>query len=79
MQLDRGDVAAAVSHLLEFNDIILRGARRDAGMPQWDDVFSEEDADALHAYLIDLSWQAYSAQQADEELQEEMKAGPAAH
>jgi hypothetical protein len=32
-------------------------------MPQWDDVLSAADAEAIHAYLIDLSWQAYNAQQ----------------
>jgi quinohemoprotein ethanol dehydrogenase len=26
-------------------------------MPRWDDAFSEEDANAIHAYLIDLQKQ----------------------
>jgi quinohemoprotein ethanol dehydrogenase len=47
-----------------FNDIVLRGARRASGMPQWDDALSENDADAIHAYLIDLAWSAYRAQAA---------------
>ena len=25
-----------------------------AGMPRWDDVLRPDDADAIHAYLIDL-------------------------
>jgi hypothetical protein len=33
-------------------------------MPQWDDVLNEEQATAIHAYLIDLAWQAYNAQAA---------------
>lgn len=46
-----------------FNGIVLHGARRYEGMPQWDDVLNEADAEAIHAYLIDLSWQAYEAEQ----------------
>jgi quinohemoprotein ethanol dehydrogenase len=46
-----------------FNGIVLYGARRFQGMPQWDDVLSAADAEAIHGYLIDLSWQAYNAQQ----------------
>ena len=47
-----------------FNDIVLRGARRPLGMPQWDDVLDDDDADAMHAYLISIAWEAYRAQQA---------------
>ena len=47
-----------------FNDIVLRGARRPLGMPQWDDVLDDDDADAMHAYLISIAWVAYRAQQA---------------
>lgn len=50
-----------------FAGIVLHGARRYRGMPQWDDVLTEADADAIHAYLIDLAWQGYDAQQADGE------------
>jgi hypothetical protein len=28
-------------------------------MPQWDDVFSEADVEAIHAYLIDEAWKVY--------------------
>ncbi|MBN1240859.1 MAG: c-type cytochrome, partial [Gammaproteobacteria bacterium] len=48
-----------------FKGIVLYGARRYQGMPQWDDVLTDEQADAIHAYLIDLAWQAYEAQQRD--------------
>jgi quinohemoprotein ethanol dehydrogenase len=47
-----------------FNDIVLRGQRRLLGMPQWGDVLDEADADAMHAYLISVAWEAYRAQQA---------------
>lgn len=44
-----------------FDDIVLRGALKGAGMPGWDDVLSTKDARALHAYLIA---EAHRAQQA---------------
>ena len=34
-------------------------------MPQWDDVLDEAESDAIHAYLVDLSWRAYQAQETD--------------
>jgi quinohemoprotein ethanol dehydrogenase len=42
-----------------FKDIVLRGALAGGGMGRFDDVLSQEDADAIHAYLIDQSWIAY--------------------
>jgi len=53
----------------DFKDIVLDGARRDRGMPQWDDVLSEEDVEAIHAYLIDLEWTAYTAQEEGKDVQ----------
>jgi len=47
-----------------FKQIILGGVLANAGMPPWDDVLSSEDADAIHAYLISISWDAYNKQQA---------------
>ena len=47
-----------------FNDIVLHGQRRQLGMPQWDDVLSEADSNAIHAYLTSIAWQAYRQQQA---------------
>jgi quinohemoprotein ethanol dehydrogenase len=46
----------------EFNDIILKGARRERGMPQWDDMLSEDDVNAIHAYIISMQWDAYRAE-----------------
>ncbi len=37
-----------------FKQIVLKGLLQANGMPRWDDVLTESDADALHAYLIDL-------------------------
>jgi len=33
-------------------------------MERFDDLLSEQDADNIHAYLIDQAWLAYRAQQA---------------
>ncbi len=46
-----------------FNDIVLKGLKRDAGMPGWGDVLTAQDADAIHAFLIELSEQAYRSQE----------------
>jgi quinohemoprotein ethanol dehydrogenase len=45
-----------------FNDIVLKGLMRETGMPSWGDVLSIADAEALHAYLIDLAQRAYALQ-----------------
>jgi quinohemoprotein ethanol dehydrogenase len=47
-----------------FNQIVLHGILQNAGMPPWDDVLSQSDADAIHQYLISISWDAYNKQQA---------------
>jgi len=44
-----------------FDAIVLGGALKDQGMPQWDDVLSKSDAHDIHAYLIKLSQDAYDA------------------
>ena len=46
-----------------FNNIILRGERLPLGMPRFDDLFSETDADAIHAYVVSREWLAYRAEQ----------------
>lgn len=45
-----------------FNDIVLHGSLRPLGMPQWDDVFTQEEVDAIHAYIVSMSWDAYNAE-----------------
>jgi len=36
---------------------------RARGMPQWDDVLSQKETDAIHAFLISQAWEGYNAQQ----------------
>lgn len=47
-----------------FYDIVLRGALQAQGMARWDDVLSNEDAVAIHSYLVDQAWQLQSARSA---------------
>ena len=37
----------------QFKQIVLYGARAKQGMAPFADMFSEQDADAIHAYIID--------------------------
>jgi quinohemoprotein ethanol dehydrogenase len=46
-----------------FDDIVLKGQRKDAGMGRFDDVLDAADARAIHAYLVDQAWAAFRAQQ----------------
>jgi hypothetical protein len=48
-------------------------------MPQFDDVLNEEQANAIHAYLIDLAQQAYSAQQGGADTAAPVEASETAH
>ena len=50
-----------VSHQL-FYDIVLKGAYQGRGMARWDDVLSQTDAAAIHAYLVDQTWALYTQQ-----------------
>jgi quinohemoprotein ethanol dehydrogenase len=47
-----------------FQKIVLGGLLENAGMPPWNGVLSAADVDAIHAYLISISWDAYKKQQA---------------
>jgi quinohemoprotein ethanol dehydrogenase len=47
-----------------FSQIVLGGILKNAGMPPWEGVLTQADVDAIHAYLISLSWDAYNKQQA---------------
>ncbi len=46
-----------------FNAIVLQGARRPLGMPQFDDVLTLEDAEAIHAAMIGQAQAAWSQQE----------------
>jgi quinohemoprotein ethanol dehydrogenase len=52
---------AAPADLAQFEDIVLRGALTPLGMGRFDDVLSEADAAAIHAYLISEARSAYQA------------------
>lgn len=43
----------------EFDDILLRGTRVDKGMGDFSDLLSPAQVEAVHKYLIELSWTAY--------------------
>lgn len=45
----------------EFLDIVLRGTRAEKGMGSFGDILSEEEAKAIHAYVVDLAWKDYEA------------------
>ena len=47
-----------------FNDILLKGVLAPAGMERFNDILSQEDANNVHAYLIDQAWVAYREQKA---------------
>jgi quinohemoprotein ethanol dehydrogenase len=47
-----------------FYGIVLNGAYVGKGMARWDDVLSRADAEAIHAYIVDAAWSAYSASSA---------------
>jgi quinohemoprotein ethanol dehydrogenase len=43
-----------------FYQIVLNGIYQAKGMGRWDDVLSTDDAQAIHAYLVDQAWQLRS-------------------
>jgi len=51
-----------------FKDILLRGVLAPAGMERFNDILSDQDAENVHACLIEQSWIAYRTQE-----------GPGAH
>jgi quinohemoprotein ethanol dehydrogenase len=53
---------SAPTHQL-FYDIVLRGAYQAKGMARWDDVLTQADAQAIHAYVVDQAWQAAGPQE----------------
>jgi quinohemoprotein ethanol dehydrogenase len=44
-----------------FYEVVLRGADAANGMARWDDVLTQQDAEAIHAYLVDQAWQLQSS------------------
>ena len=52
-------ISAATDGL--FYDIVLEGIYASQGMARWDDVLSWADAQAIHAYILDSSWAAFTS------------------
>jgi quinohemoprotein ethanol dehydrogenase len=52
-----------IDNLAVFQAIALKGAFLSRGMPRFDDALSPADAEAIHAYLVDLAWQNFRQQQ----------------
>jgi quinohemoprotein ethanol dehydrogenase len=46
----------------EFKNIVLKGDFAPLGMERFDDILTEADVDAIHAYLIDQAWHGYKNQ-----------------
>ena len=46
-----------------FRSIVLNGALAVGGMGRFDDVLSQDDVDAIYAFVIDQRWLAFRAQQ----------------
>jgi quinohemoprotein ethanol dehydrogenase len=66
----------AATHAI-FKEIVLRGAYQPKGMPRFDDVLTEKDAEQIQAYIISLAHAAYAQQQKAEpvEVKPAMKEG----
>ena len=47
----------------KFNQIVLEGLYLEKGMASFADLISKDEADAIHAYLIDEAWKVYREQQ----------------
>ncbi len=47
-----------------FAQVVLDGLKVPLGMPRWDDVLTQADVAALHAYVIDVAQKDHAAQQA---------------
>jgi len=44
-----------------FYDVVLRGADSGNGMGRFDDVLTQQDAEAIHAYLVGQAWTLQSS------------------
>lgn len=61
-----------------FKSIVLGGALVPLGMARFDDVLSSEDAEEIHAFLLDRAWEAYESQSAHRETNPAAAPSPAA-
>jgi quinohemoprotein ethanol dehydrogenase len=51
-----------IGSLSTFKAIVRQGAFLPLGMPRFDDVITDQDAEAIHANLVDQSWQQFLRQ-----------------
>lgn len=56
----------AGKHLI-FDQIVREGILSSQGMPQFADILSKEDTDAIQSFLIDQAWRSFSRQEAAKE------------
>jgi quinohemoprotein ethanol dehydrogenase len=59
---DLSRLPMGIENLNVLEAIVLKGAAVARGMPRFDDVLSRSDVQAIHAFLLDQSWQFYRAQ-----------------
>ncbi len=52
-----------------FDDIVLGGTRAAKAMGSFQGVLSEDEAEAVHSYLIELAWKTWETAQADKSRQ----------
>jgi quinohemoprotein ethanol dehydrogenase len=51
----------------QFLSIVRQGARAEKGMPNFGAVLNEQDAKAIHAYIVHLSWKTYQCNRKHEQ------------
>lgn len=55
-----------------FTEIVLEGLLVGNGMPNFSDVLTEADVEAIHAYLIDTAWTSYGGEVSEASPEEEV-------
>jgi hypothetical protein len=56
--------SAIVPNIDSLKAVLLKGVLQPRGMPRFSDVLSAGDVGSLQSYLINQSWEAYTAQEA---------------
>jgi quinohemoprotein ethanol dehydrogenase len=59
---DLSKLADGIAAENAFKAVVRGGAFIPLGMPRFDDVVSDKDAEAIHDYLVDQAWEAYRKQ-----------------
>lgn len=66
MSPDLSRLNDGIGSLGTFKAIVQQGAFLPLGMPRFNDVVSDQDAEDIHAYLVDQSWQQFVKQKKTE-------------